>query len=162
MNVAPVIKQSSQRSSDLFSSQIIQKIVITATTSGGVLFSRRCPFQHRKTLNFGPSWLFCQEFTSFGCPFYIPKQCGGASKLTNIRYVKNNGSKVVMTDPLPRLPPPPLCLALSTFSTITQIQILKQIQAFSIKQISSFHQVAQSYHRKVEGALDQLPSAPEY
>ena len=47
-------------------------------------------------------------------------------------------------------------------STIAQIQIVIQIQAFRIKQIPFPHQVVQSYHRKVEGALDQLPPAPEY
>ena len=35
---------------------------------------------------FGPFWLFCHKVMHFLVSFYRPKQCGGVSKLTNLRY----------------------------------------------------------------------------
>ena len=34
----------------------------------------------------GHFWLFCHGFMHSWCPFYRPKECGGAPKLTNMRY----------------------------------------------------------------------------
>ena len=67
-------------------------MVTTATTGGGVLFSTRCTFQHRKCkifANFGQYWLFCCEFSYFLVCFYMHKQCGGVPKWTNITYGRN-------------------------------------------------------------------------
>ena len=64
-------------------SQLI--LVNTATTSGGILFSSWCTFQHREREILAFIGLFCRDFLYFSVFFYWPKYCGGVQKCTNMR-----------------------------------------------------------------------------
>ena len=73
---------------------------ISATSGGGVLFSSRCPYMHKKreicTLLFCQFWLFCHKFVHFLVYFYRPKKCGVVPKSINIRYAqKQHGTYIV-------------------------------------------------------------------
>ena len=51
-------------------------------------FSKPEYFLAWRMQNFGQFWLFCCKFTHFLVYFCRPKYCGGAPKLTNMRYVR--------------------------------------------------------------------------
>ena len=63
--------------------------LIFVTPGVDVLFPSRCPFLHRERemlAYVGQFWLFCFECTHLLVYFCRAKLCGGAPKLTNIRY----------------------------------------------------------------------------
>ena len=67
----------------------LQYQLILVTTSSGVFFQAGAPFITEN----GQFWVilaifgyFVKNLRTFWCPFYRPIQCGGAQKLTNIRF----------------------------------------------------------------------------